>query len=171
MIEWLSRLITYIQTGSVGISHDIPSLVDRTVGTLLLPSRILSLGDIQSPRALELPAFAADQATVSVKTLEYPSGAVKVVKLTLVASSLVTVESRREVGGLGIDSAKMIVADKGDMDLHWTDVGKDRIGIISAASAGAAFKVLKRPMRTSRSPSPIPAVTPAGPRRPTPSIG
>jgi hypothetical protein len=67
-----------------------------------------------------------------------------VVKLTLATSNLMTIDSRRELGGLGFESAKMIVADRGDIDRHWTFVGKDRIGIITAATDGEAYKVLKK---------------------------
>ncbi len=41
------------------------------------------------------------------------------------------VDSRQLIGKVSIDSAKIVVADKADIENWWTKVGPDRIGVIS----------------------------------------
>ena len=52
--------------------------------------------------------------------------------------------TRRKVGEVGIDSAKLIVADIADIEEHWTETGKDRIGVISTARDDTVLRLLTK---------------------------
>src|SRR5262249_12235172 len=52
--------------------------------------------------------------------------------------------TRRKVGEVGIDSAKLVVADKADIEEHWTETGKDRIGVISTAPNDTVLRLLTK---------------------------
>src|SRR5262249_49829197 len=52
--------------------------------------------------------------------------------------------TRRKVGEVGIDSAKLVVADKADIEEHWTEAGKDRIGVISTAPDDTVLRLLTK---------------------------
>ena len=58
-------------------------------------------------------------------------------------------DSRRKIGEVAIDSAKLVVADKADIQEHWTEVGKDRIGVIPLSTL--RDDTLLRKLRTSES--------------------
>jgi hypothetical protein len=120
-----------------------PTATQSFLGTLKLRSGTLALGDPQYLPSLEVPDLAADEVTISAKMWNYPSGAATVTALTLGLGDDSAVDSQRKIGEVGIDSAKLVVADKADIEEHWTDVGKDRIGVISTARDDTVLRALQ----------------------------
>ena len=51
---------------------------------------------------------------------------------------------RRKIGEIAIDSAKLVIADKLDFEESWTDVGPDRIGVISTAPDDTVLRLLTK---------------------------
>jgi hypothetical protein len=99
----------------------------RRVGKLSIPSGSIVLGEIQWPPDLAVSNIQTALADVSVKTWQD-----QVAALVLTLGPSHGVDARRVVGQIGIDSAKMLVADKEAVAEHWADVGPDRIGVVSS---------------------------------------
>jgi hypothetical protein len=123
-----------------------PVTTTEFLGHLKLRSGTLALGDPQSfpGPGLEVPNIAANEAAISASLWRYPSGAVTVAALKLDFGGPSTGGSRRKIGQLGIDSAKLVVADKADIKEHWTEVGKDRIGVIKTIGDDAILPLLTK---------------------------
>jgi hypothetical protein len=116
----------------------------RSLGRLKLRSRILVLGDPQYVPSLEVPNLAADEVEISASLWRYPSGAETITALKLSLGEKTGEGTRRKVGEVGIDSAKLVVADKADIEEHWTETGKDRIGVISTAGDDTVLRMLTK---------------------------
>jgi hypothetical protein len=101
-----------------------PVATRRSLGRLKLRSGTLALGDPQYVPGLEVPNVAADGVEISASLWRYPSGAETVTALRLTFGEQRGGDSRRKVGEVGIDSAKLVVADKADIEEHWTETGK-----------------------------------------------
>ena len=121
-----------------------PTLVRKFLGTLKLRSGTLSLGDPQEPFSLEVPNIAATEIEISAQLRQYPKGMGPLTALTLKLGNETTITSRRKIGTVGIDSAKLVVLDKADLEEHWTQEGKDRIGVISTAPDDAVLRLLTK---------------------------
>ena len=109
---------------------------ERAVGTLPVPSGRLALGDPQSPTEVVVPGAAGD-AAVSVRTLRYPDGGLIVAAATVAfpeadAGPHDRGARRTESLTVGIDSAKLVIADADAIEDHWGD-GPERIGLISSS--------------------------------------
>src|SRR5207244_1846209 len=107
-------------------------------------SGTLALGDPQYMPGLEVPNVAVDEVEISASLWRYPSGAETVAALRLGLGEQTGGGSTRKIGEVGIDSAKLIVADKGDVEEHWTETGKDRIGVISTAPDDTVLRMLAK---------------------------
>ena len=62
--------------------------------------------------------------------------------LTITLGNEATAGPSRQIGDFEIDSTKLVVIDKADLEDHWTKVGKDRIGVISTAPDDAVLQML-----------------------------
>src|SRR5262245_43317366 len=120
-----------------------PVTVKRRLGRLKLRSGTLSLSDPQYATDLEIPNIAAKVVAISASLWRYPSGMQTVKSLRLRLGDRIGGD-RRIIGQVGIDSAKLIVADKADIEEHWTATGKDRIGVISTAPDDTVLRLLKK---------------------------
>jgi hypothetical protein len=121
-----------------------PSVTQKILGKLKLRSGTLVLGDPRSLPGLEVKNISADEVRIAAELWQFPSGAETVTGLTLTFSDGQTIGERRNIGEIAIDSGKLIVADKADIDEHWTDVGNDRAGVISTAPDDAVLKLLRK---------------------------
>lgn len=121
-----------------------PTAVQRSFGRLKLRSGTLALGDPQYLPGLELPNIAADHVEISASLWQYPSGVATVTSLQLAFGEPTRSGNRRKIGEVGIDSAKLVVADKADLDEHWTETGPDRIGVISTAPDNTVLRLLTK---------------------------
>lgn len=135
MFEWFRRVLS-LKPGE-------PTAMTKVLGKLKLRSGTLSLGDPQHLPDLEVPNLAADEVTISASLLRYSSGAtiVQALKLELGPSAN---GAFQKIGAVGIDSAKLVVADKADIDEHWTQVGMDRLGVISTAGDDTVLRLLTK---------------------------
>jgi hypothetical protein len=97
-----------------------PVTTRRSLGRLMLRSGTLSLGDPQYVPGLEVPNVAGDEVEISASLWRYPSGVEKVIALRLALGAQIGAGTPRKVGEVGIDSAKLVVADKADLEEHWT---------------------------------------------------
>lgn len=128
-----------------------PCVTTKVLGRLKLRSGVLTLADPQYLPGLEVPNIAGDTVEISASLWRYPSGAALVASLMLRFGELAGAGARRRVGGIGIDSAKLVVGDKADIEEHWTETGKDRIGVISTAPNDTVLRLLtKRFQLTTR---------------------
>jgi hypothetical protein len=123
-----------------------PITMTKVVGNLKLRSGTLALADPQCLPSgmLEVPHLAANEVAISVSLRRYPSGAETPTAITLRLSHATAGGTRRKIGEVGIDSAKLVVAGKSDIQDHWTEVGKDRIGVISTAPDDAVLRTLTK---------------------------
>jgi len=119
-----------------------PVATRRSLGRLKLRSGTLALGDPQYLPGLEIPNIAADEVEISASLWRYPSGAETITALRLALGEPTDGGTRRKIGEVGIDSAKLVVADKADIEEHWTETGKDRIGVISTAPDDTVLRLL-----------------------------
>ena len=120
-----------------------PVTVKRRFGCLKVRSGTLVLGDPQYIPDLEVPNIAASEVAISAKLWQYPSGMETVKSLRLRLGEQ-TGSARRKIGQVGIDSAKLVVADKADIEEHWTEIGKDRIGLISTVRDDTVLHLLTK---------------------------
>jgi hypothetical protein len=125
-------------------SGGIPLKTQRLLGHLKLGSGRLVLGDPQYMPSVEVPNILADEATISANLWQYPSGFSVVLALRIELGGNVAHDSSRRIGELAIDSARVIVADGADFEKYWTEVGKDRIGVVSTALDDTMLNNLKR---------------------------
>jgi len=121
-----------------------PTTIEVCLGSLKIRSRILSFGDPQDISSVEIPNIDSDEVSVSARLWQYPSGAATVIGLTINIGNSSHCDPPRKVGELGIDSATLVVADKADIDEHWTETGKDRIGVISTAPDDTLLRKLEK---------------------------
>ncbi|CAN5595527.1 hypothetical protein BH10PLA2_BH10PLA2_20620 [soil metagenome] len=121
-----------------------PTETRRSLGRLKLRSGTLALGDPQCVLGLEVPNFAGDEVEISASLWRYPSGAETITALSLSFGGPTGGAVERKVGEVGIDSAKLVVADKADIEEHWSETGKDRIGVISTAPDDSVLRLLTK---------------------------
>jgi len=121
-----------------------PTTIGRQLGTLSIRSGVLAFGDPQYLPSLELPNIDTDEVSICVKLWQYPSGGATVIGLTIELGNGSQCDEPRKIGELGIDSAALVIADKSDIDEHWTETGKDRIGVISTAPDDTLLRKLKK---------------------------
>jgi hypothetical protein len=156
MFDWLRRILRQsggderqrlfetVDALNAGARGGEPISCTRSLGRLKLPSRTLALGDPQYMPALEVPNFAVDEVEISASLWQYPSGAETVTALRLGLGEQVGGGITRKIGEVGIDSAKLIVADKADVEQHWTQTGNDRIGVISTIPDDTVLRMLSK---------------------------
>jgi hypothetical protein len=121
-----------------------PVAATRSLGRLRIRSGTIALSDPQYVPGLEVPNVAADQVEMLASLWRYPSGAETVTALRLRLGDRAGAGTHRKVGEVAIDSAKLIVADKADIDEHWSETGKDRIGVISTAPDDTVLRILTK---------------------------
>lgn len=124
-----------------------PVVTTEFLGNLKLRSGTLSLGDPQCVPGLEVANIVADELAISTSLRRYPSGAATVQALTLSLGEPSSSDSCRKIGTVGIDSAKLVVADKADIDEYWTQTGKDRIGVIPTVPDDTLLRMLTKRFR------------------------
>ncbi|MDA1162689.1 MAG: hypothetical protein O3B13_06285 [Planctomycetota bacterium] len=116
-----------------------------SVGTLSTPSKSLVLEDPQSmPNGLTVVGLATDNVTIDLDILRYPDGATRVQRLRISSGLNPNVEDLVVIGEIGIDSAKVCIADVDAAAEHWTEIGKDRIGIIKTMRGQKFHRQLKK---------------------------
>ena len=115
------------------------------VGTLSTPSRSLVLEDPQSmPDGLTAVGLATDKVTINLDVLRYPDGAATVQRLRISSGPKAQVEDLVVLGEIGIDSGKVCIADVDAAAEHWTQIGKDRIGVIRTNRSQKFHRQLKK---------------------------
>ncbi|MEX2138712.1 MAG: hypothetical protein WD894_05585 [Pirellulales bacterium] len=119
-----------------------PTVTRQFLGHLKLRSGTLVLGDPRDHPAVEVPNVPAPEVAISALFWSYPSGMERVISLTLRLADEPIGGSSRKIGDFDIDSKKLVVLDKADREEYWTDVGKDRIGVISTATEDAVLHML-----------------------------
>jgi hypothetical protein len=156
MFEWLGRILRRsddderqrffdtIDSLNARAAGGKPKLTQGQLGTLMIRSRTLVLGDPQYLPYLEIPNFTVDQLSISAKLRQYPSGGLTVTELMIDAANGVQIDSHRKIGTVAIDSAKLVVADKADLKEYWTETGEDRIGVISTPRDDTVLRTLKK---------------------------
>lgn len=123
-----------------------PAVVNRRLGELPLRSGAIIIGDPQYVPGLEVADIAASQVAFSANLRRYPNGSEAVMSLALHFGdeSEFLGGERRKIGEIAIDSAKLVIADKLDFEESWTDVGPDRIGVISTAPDDTVLRLLTK---------------------------
>jgi hypothetical protein len=161
MLEWIRRALSFshddgrqrffekVDALNAQIGGGRPGLTQWFLGHLKLRSGTLAFGDPQYPLPmqgpnLQLPGVAASAVGISARLWRYPSGKEQVTGLTLRLGDEADAGPSRKIGEIGIDSAKLVVADMADLEDYWTDVGKDRIGVISTAPDDTVLRLLTR---------------------------
>jgi hypothetical protein len=94
-------------------------------GTLLLADPMLIFD------AVRVEGVPAGRVSVIAELIRYPEGGVRVAMIQLRVREGEP-DSRRELGSVGVDSAKMVVVDEQTHARCWKEVGPDRIGRASS---------------------------------------
>jgi hypothetical protein len=156
MLDWLKRafglseedkLRRFLALGdalNAAMGGGAPATIERHLGTLKVRSAALVFGDPQYVPALELPGIDADEVAISARLWQYPSGGATVIALRIAIGDGSQCAPPRKIGRLAIDSAALVIADKADIDEHWTDMGPDRIGVIVTAPGETVLQELTR---------------------------
>ncbi len=76
--------------------------------------------------------------------LRYPNGVATVASLQIAFAEHSDGSTEQLAGEIGIDSAKVVIADTEQARTHWTETGPDRIGVISTARNQKLHKQLKK---------------------------
>jgi hypothetical protein len=113
-------------------------------GTLSVPSGQLLLGDPQCVAQCQVEFGAPCELAITLSVHRYPNGNSRVNELLLSVVGAEPPVETREIGGMGIDSAKVVVVDREDYRLHWTYTGPDRIGEIVVMKDERCLKLLTR---------------------------
>jgi hypothetical protein len=121
-----------------------PTTVDKVLGKLAVPSGTLILGDPQYLPQFEVPGIVDEEVEISAQLWQYPSGAAMVTAVLLKFGDGVYNGPPESIGRIGIDSAKLVVADKAELEEHWTQMGEDRIGVISTARDDRLLRMLTK---------------------------
>jgi hypothetical protein len=124
-----------------------PSVTTRFLGHLKLRSSTVVLGDPQFAPELEIPNIVGAEIAISATLWSYPSGEETVTALKIWLGDARDGGPPRKIGEVGIDSAKLALADKADIEDHWAEVGKDRIGVISTARNDTVLRKLTKRFR------------------------
>jgi hypothetical protein len=156
MFHWLRQILGWshsnkrqrffdtIDTLNAEAGGGKPVPITKSLGRLKLRSGTLVLGDPQCVMALEVPNVTADEVEISASLWRYASGAETVAALRLGLGRPTGNGVDRKVGQIGIDSAKLVVADKQDIEEHWTETGEDRIGVVSTAPDDTVLRLLTK---------------------------
>jgi len=142
----LGRFVQLVDDLNVEAGGGEPIVTEEFLGFLQLRSGTLVLGDPQwmpSP-SIEVPNLSASEAAVSARLWCYPSGMQRIVSLKLEFADGPSGAFCRKIGEVGIDSAKLVAADKLDIEEHWTRAGEERVGVISTAPDDTVLRLLTR---------------------------
>jgi hypothetical protein len=156
MFEWLRRVLqqfsgderqSFFETVDALNSQfggGQPTVTTELLGNLRLRSGTLALADPQYVPGLEVCNIAAREVQILAKLWRYPTGIACVAALTVRLGDESDGDSWRRIGEVAIDSAKLVIADKADIEEHWTEVGRDRIGVISTAPDDTVLRMLAK---------------------------
>lgn len=160
MFDWLSRMLRpskadehqqffeMIDEFNEVAGGGEPVTTRKFLGHLALRSSTLALGDPQyMPGGLEVPNIVANKVAIWASLWSYPSGVATVKALMLLLGEPADAGTRRKIGEIGIDSAKLVVADKADLEEHWTQTGPDRIGVILTGRDDTVLRLLRKRFR------------------------
>ena len=156
MFKWLSQFIqapgktvlSGVDRVHAALQGGPPGPVSAELGTLSVPSRSITLEDPQGmPHGLEISDLASNMAKFSAELLRYPNGVVRVATLRISFSGCSDEIPEKIVSEIGIDSAKLVVADTTAANTHWAETGIDRIGKISTARDQRVHQLLKQQFR------------------------
>jgi hypothetical protein len=142
--EELQRFLDMLDALNTEAAGGAPATIERQLGHLKIHSGVLAFGDPQDLPSVELPNIDVDEISISATLWEYPSGEATVIGLTIDLGNGSQCDAPLKIGELGIDSAALVIADKTDIDEHWTSTGKDRIGVISTARDDTLLRLLKK---------------------------
>ena len=91
-----------------------------------------------------IPNVGGDEVAISAKLWQYPSGAATVTALRIGAPIGVSVNSLK-IAEVAIDSAKLVVADKADIDEFWSETGEGSHRChICTAPDDSVLRILKK---------------------------
>ena len=96
---------------------------NHVVGTLGLPSGVTLLMDPCFDSVVEASGFVERRAAVSVEEWRYPNGHAVLGMLELVFDPSAVIDEIRTLGSVGINSARIAVADRDDWKLHRQEIG------------------------------------------------
>ena len=154
MLDWLRRIFglspiderqqffTTIDALNSEILGGEPVVLRKSLGQLSVPSGTLVLGDPGIFYELEIPNVAVERVDISASLWCYPSGIERVIALSLGLGETSGPLQPRIIGEVRIGSARLLVADKADIEEYWTDTGRDRIGVISTAPDDTVLRLL-----------------------------
>lgn len=118
------------------------------VGALAIPSGKLILRDPQWGLHFVADWGRPVEVRISLNLFVRPKGTARVDELILRSSDETNPPvERRELGHIGIDSAKVVVVDEEAHRTHWTETGPDRVGFIRVMKSDRCLKLLQRKFR------------------------
>lgn len=138
MFDWLNRLMGKAsddpRSTAVVAVMSLNSLANggrprrrrRSFGNLPLPSGVVSLFDPSSESGIEVGPIESRTALIECDVWEYPSGATTLGRLELIFDAKRAGRETKILGKIGIDSARMAVADRDAWNMHRQEIGPMR---------------------------------------------
>ncbi|APZ92079.1 hypothetical protein [Fuerstiella marisgermanici] len=122
----------------LGVEFD-PEGADVTVRTLQLggvriDSGTVSISDPQSIPDVVVEGVPLGDFPIVGTVRRRENGSIRVGRIEIQLDDATHADRCQELGTVGIDSAKLVVADQKELELHWCETGPERIGVINKAS-------------------------------------
>ena len=125
-----------------------PTPERATLGRLELPSQSLALADPQNAEGpFVISGLPAGGVEIVATLFRYPSGTCQIGDIEFRSLCECSHGDVRRLCEIGIDSAKIVAADKQQLASHWTKTGRDRIGLILTARDHQLRRLLCRKFR------------------------
>ena len=105
-----------------------PTVQQTELGELQIDSGTLLLGDpmyLSSPVRIE--GIPPGRYAVHAQIIRYPTGGQRIAKIRMNFRSG-SVEARRTLGTIGVDSATVVAVDARAYEAYWKEIGSERIG-------------------------------------------
>jgi hypothetical protein len=112
-------------------SRDPPTLIAATIGEVKISSGSLLIADpswLHGP--VQIEEIPRGRMPVEVEIIRYPEGAPHIKKIAM-RFQPGQAESRRALGDVEVESARVVLLDAATYERYWQEVGPERIGLTS----------------------------------------
>jgi hypothetical protein len=121
-----------------------PRVADGMIAELSVPSGTLLLGDPMHFYApVRVEGIPTDTVPVRGWVIRYPEGGVRLARVGLTFRPDAP-DSRRTLGEIHVDSAKVVAVDAEAHERYWQHVGPERIGHITLLDEGRVVRLLEK---------------------------
>lgn len=114
------------------VQPEPPVIVERHLDDLPVPSGAIVFADPKYAPEVVLRRIPRGTISISATLQEYASGEAKVLGLAIRTGNRPLKGLRRKIGEIAIDSGRLVIADRAGYEAHWTDMAKERLGVLAS---------------------------------------